>query len=53
MPISLTPAQRALALGGTAAVVLIGAFALGLGTGRSSLGRAEPSRPGQPRDHLG
>ena len=36
MAISLTPAQRALALGGTAAVVLIGVFAIGLGTGRST-----------------
>jgi len=48
MPISLTPAQRALALGGTAAVVLIGAFAFGLGTGRSSSGGQNPAGPGSP-----
>jgi uncharacterized protein len=48
MPISLTPAQRALALGGTAAVVLIGAFALGLGTGRSSSGGQNPAGLGSP-----
>ena len=48
MPISLTPAQRALALGGTAAVVLIGAFALGLGTGRSSPGGQNPAGLGSP-----
>jgi uncharacterized protein YggE len=36
MPISLTPTQRALALGGTAAAVLIGAFALGQGLSNSS-----------------
>jgi uncharacterized protein YggE len=49
MPISLTPAQRALALGGTAAVVLIGAFALGLGTGRSaSTGGQNPAGLGSP-----
>ena len=49
MPISLTPAQRALALGGTAAAVLIGAFALGLGTGRSAAsGGQNPAGPGSP-----
>ena len=49
MPISLTPAQRALALGGTAAAVLIGAFALGLGTGRSaSPGGQNPAGLGRP-----
>jgi uncharacterized protein YggE len=49
MPISLTPAQRALALGGTAAAVLIGAFALGLGTGRSaSPGGQNPAGLGSP-----
>jgi uncharacterized protein YggE len=48
MPISLTPVQRALALGGTAAVVLIGAFALGLGTGRSSSGGQNPAGLGSP-----
>jgi uncharacterized protein YggE len=48
MPISLTPVQRALALGGTAAVVLIGAFALGLGTGRSSSGGQNPVGLGSP-----
>jgi uncharacterized protein YggE len=49
MPISLTPAQRALALGGTAAAVLIGVFALGLGTGRSgSPGGQNPAGLGSP-----
>lgn len=49
MPISLTPAQRALALGGTAAAVLIGAFALGLGTGRSAApGEQNPAGLGNP-----
>ena len=49
MPISLTPAQRALALGGTAAAVLIGAFALGLGTGRSAASGGEnPAGLGSP-----
>jgi uncharacterized protein YggE len=49
MPISLTPAQRALALGGTAAAVLIGAFALGLGTGRSTAsGGQNPAGLGRP-----
>jgi uncharacterized protein YggE len=48
MPISLTPAQRALALGGAAAVVLIGAFALGLGTGRSSSGGQNSAGLGSP-----
>src|ERR1051326_5900817 len=36
MAISLTPAQRALALRRTAADVLIGVFAIGLGGGRST-----------------
>lgn len=49
MPISLTPAQRALALGGTAAAVLIGAFALGLGTGQSAApGEQNPAGLGNP-----
>jgi uncharacterized protein YggE len=42
MPITFTPAFRALALGGTAAAVLIGAFALG-----STAGNAAPSPAGQ------
>jgi uncharacterized protein len=41
MPITLTPTCRALAVGGTAAAVLIGAFALG-----SSAGHAAPSPAG-------
>ncbi len=42
MPITFTPTHRALALGGTAAAVLIGVFALGAGTGS-----AAPSSAGQ------
>jgi uncharacterized protein len=42
MPITLTPNYRALAIGGTAAAILIGAFALGLTTGS-----AAPSSAGQ------
>jgi uncharacterized protein len=44
MPITFTPTHRALALGGTAAAVLIGVFALGAGTGS-----AAPSPGGQNR----
>ena len=42
MPITLTPSYRAIAIGGTAAAILIGAFALGLTTGS-----AAPSPAGQ------
>ena len=44
MSVTFTPTHRALALGGTAAAVLIGAFALGAGTGS-----ATPSPAGQNR----
>jgi uncharacterized protein YggE len=44
MPVTFTPTHRALALGGTAAAVLIGVFALGAGTGS-----AAPSPAGQNR----
>jgi uncharacterized protein len=42
MPITLTPTWRALAMGGTAAAILIGAFALGI-----TAGNAAPSPAGQ------
>jgi uncharacterized protein YggE len=42
MPITLTPTYRAMAIGGTAAAILIGAFALGITTGNSA-----PSSAGQ------
>jgi uncharacterized protein YggE len=42
--VTITPTQRALVLGGTAAAVLIGVFALGAGTGS-----AAPSPAGQDR----
>src|ERR1022692_684244 len=40
MPVTLTPAYRALAMGGAAAAVLIGVFALGIGAGNNA---ARPS----------
>jgi uncharacterized protein YggE len=42
MPVTLTPRYRALALGGVAAAILIGAFALGI-----TAGSAAPSSAGQ------
>ena len=52
MPVMLKPAYRALAMGGTAAAVLIGVFALGIGAGHAAPSSAGPPSPGTNADAL-